>query len=468
MTFLAAACSQDDLLDDYEQKEKIAAVEEIVPPPDVTIMKNPYTIANMQAAYSKVLSEMKRGTITGKKWSFTAKGNDTVIIPNYLYLRFDPNSLEQELTLKEKSNILVLDYPFEYESWEDYHKVVPAQEGKISSYWASLPIDQKLPPSIPVKILEKMYIPDKDPAYISTKGTGKPTARGMVDDKFDFMNHVIEEAFVATDNEDLIPPVENTKGASCQTCLLGINLRGEWRPAGNLKIWDDMFGTTQRTRKIFVRYEEYDCGGVNPQQAVNANNLNAQTAAAPVGKCQRPIYRYETYPEAGSYIPFEGVNVLVRNTWTLDSDITDNKGDFSFKELRAKVKYVIQWDRSEFSIKDKDGLTQAEDAGPKLYREPWNKEIRGGREQYRGHIFQAALDFYYHDIGGLTRPPENGFFKTQLKIAAAETDEKDSFHAPAIPALTTSIFFLSGGGLPRIWVRSYGKNSESVYGITIH
>jgi hypothetical protein len=145
----------------------------------------------------------------------------------------------------------------------------------------------------------------------------------------------------------------------------------------------------------------------------------------------------------------------------LDRAIADAQGNFRHKEVGAKVRYVIKWDRYQFSIRDHSGLFQAEDSGPKLYKQPWNLKISGGRMKYRGQIFQAAMHFYYHDIGGLTRPPTNGFWKTQIKIAAVETNEGPSSTKMQAGHGTFGI-------VPHIKIKRYGLSSEKIYGTTIH
>jgi len=396
------SCSKEDIQIN-EITQEVVEEEPSLEIVDSKLMQNPYSISNMRAAYAKVVSEMNKGAITTGKGGFTSKEVDTALVPNYLYVRFDPKNDVEEDRLMTFQDILVIDYPFEYDNSEHYRSVVPATPGKTNSYWASVPVGQNFPPDVAMTILEEMYIPEKDPDYDINNGSGKLTSKDAIDDKIDFMNHVVNAAFEATGNEELIPPVAE-KGESCETCFLGINFRDKWRPSGRLMINDNTLGT----------------------------------------------------------IPMVGVNVLVRDTWTLDSQITGADGRFTFKELRAKVKYIIQWDRYEFSIRDNSGLTQAEDvSNDKLYKEAWNKTITGGREKYRGEIFQAAYHYYYQNIGGLTRPPTNGFLKTQIKIAAVEKNEGPSSTKMAVGSDTFGV-------VPHIKIKQYGLTSDRVYGTTIH
>lgn len=401
--FLVCSCSDEDLEPDTVVQE-IVEDEVSLEVNESDLMQNPYAISNMREAFSKVISEMNKESSTTNKGGFTSKEIDTVLTPNYIYVRFDPKNDIEEGRLMAYQDIVTIDYPFEYDNSEHYRREVPATVGKTNSYWASVPIDQKFPSNIAMTVLEEMYIPEKDPDYDGNDTSGKLTSRDRIDDKIDFMNHVVNTAFESTGNEDLIPPVAD-KSSSCETCFLGINFRDKWRPSGSLMIYDNTL----------------------------ARN-----------------------------IPMVGVNVLVRDTWTLDSQITGADGKFTFKELRAKVKYIIQWDRYEFSIRDNSGLTQAEDvSADKLYKEAWNKTITGGREKYRGEIFQAAYHYYYQNIGGLTKPPSNGFLKTQIKIAAVEKNEGPSSTKMAVGSDTFGV-------VPHIKIKQYGLTSERVYGTTIH
>lgn len=313
-----------------------------------------------------------------------------------------------------------------------------------------------MPNGISYVMLQEMYIPEKDPNYNGNNiANGVQTRKGRISDEIDFMNHVLEEAYAATDNSDLLPQKdEDEQSGDCETCFLGINLRALWTPKGKLEIWDDNILVPASTKQVryIVRYETYVC---------NKNLDIAQKAVADT--CTRPVYGYRTESvgsKVGGYMPLEGANVLVRDTWTLDSDITDSSGDFSFKRLRAKVRYIIQWDRYEFSIRDNTGLFQAEDKSEKMYDESWNHKIEGGREEYRGKIFQAAMQYYYGNIGNLTRPPSNGTWKTQIKIGAFENNDKDS------SALMWGK--ITRGVIPSVAIRAYGVDSEETYGTTIH
>lgn len=443
------------------------------------LLENPYEIHTFRRAYQKVLDSLEYGNYkTGKGYAnLKNKKKDTSDIrPNYLYIKFSPESDAQENRLREHNKIICLDYPFEYEDGERYHEENPLEEGERLSYYTSLPIDAKYPKNIPFAILQEMYLPEEDETLNNTKTPGKNTLRGFVDDDVDFMNHVIEQAYADTQNKDLLPePPLDKKG--CETCLLGINLRDKWQPSGNVQIFDDNMGTSNYTEQECQTSYIYDYSScdINMKNMGTAKEMLQEQPSCPQ-IIETRTCKNVTKTRDGSYVPIDGANILIRDTWTLDRAIADAQGNFKHKEVRAKVRYMIKWDRFEFSIRDHSGLTLAEDQGPKLYKQPWNLRITGGRMKYRGQIFQAAMHFYYHDIGGLTRPPTNGFWKKQMKITAKEIRDK-SFHAPEQGTGGAVLGFFTGGPIgavvgraltSTIRIAAYGRPSEVVYGTTIH
>jgi hypothetical protein len=391
IVFLNSCIKEDEFLE-----EMISTTDNSTLVQESKMLVNPYEIWNMRTAYQKILDKVKDSSVANtSKGLFTLKGKKKEDIePNYIYVRFDPKNEKQETRLKDKKRRLVIDYPFEYENSQDYHKTITLAEGQIPSYWASVPVEIKLPGNIPYTILQEMYTPEKDPKYNGDADTtGKQTEKGKVTDEIDLMNHVLEEAYAATGNADLLPTPENIEdGGGCKTCFLGINLRALWRPSGRLEIWDDNI-LAQQTRRVFSHYEYYDCpGSGDPIGDQNGNMIPIDFGAT---QCQRAVYRTENVgsPTISGYMPLAGANVLVRDTWTLDSDITDNNGNFSFKRLRAKVKYIIQWDRQEFSIRDNTGIFQAEDLAPNCMTNLGIIKFEAGERNIEGRFFRLRLSF---------------------------------------------------------------------------
>jgi hypothetical protein len=70
-------------------------------------------------------------------------------------------------------------------------------------------------------------------------------------------------------------------------------------------------------------------------------------------------------------------------------------------------------------------LSSAKYSGPKR-KGDWNLSIKGGTQEFYATIFRAAHHYYYKNIKGLRRPPQNSFWKTQLKIRAYNENNNDA------------------------------------------
>lgn len=117
-------------------------------------------------------------------------------------------------------------------------------------------------------------------------------------------------------------------------------------------------------------------------------------------------------------IPLEGAKILMRQWFTVDSGITGANGYFQTGTVRGHARYILQWERHQYSIRSGSG-GQAELRGPNLKNQDWNHTITNGtHDEYYGHIHRAAHHYYYKDIQQLNRPHQNGFWRPQMKIAA--------------------------------------------------
>jgi hypothetical protein len=139
------------------------------------------------------------------------------------------------------------------------------------------------------------------------------------------------------------------------------------------------------------------------------------------GKRWRPKGTIRIWDDHYKNIPLEGAKILMRQWFTIDSGITDGNGYFQTGTVRGHARYIIQWERYQYSIRSGSG-GQAELRGPNLKNQDWNHTIEGyntqSKDEYYGHIHRAAHHYYYKDIQGLNRPHQNGFWRPQMKIAA--------------------------------------------------
>lgn len=166
-------------------------------------------------------------------------------------------------------------------------------------------------------------------------------------------------------------------------------------------------------------------------------------------------------------VPVTGAQVLMRQWFTVAQGITDGNGNFSTSPVRGKAKYVIQWERYNYSIR-RGSIFQAEMKGPNVKNQSWHPIIDGGDDEYHALIHQAAHDYYYGHRFGLTSPPMNNHFYSfghqhQMKIAARQS-------APlGIPSSYSHIRSeITFGILAQIHIKVFERKSDYVYGTTIH
>jgi hypothetical protein len=257
--------------------------------------------------------------------------------------------------------------------------------------------------------------------------------------------------------------------------FLGISFRSKWTPRGNIQLWDDLVGVTVNTTRVFLRYEYFDCpnntyiSDTVTYDSYNGDDENYGAGQSDLQKsiidiepiegvqrCRRAIYENRVIGSTrGGYVPLVGAQVLIRDFFTLGNAITDSNGNFVFSRKRPAVRYHIQWERRNYSIRD-NGV-QAMLRGPKMRQRDWVVRINGGEDQYHADIHRGAHMYYYENLPGLSGPPTNGFLRAQMKIAAIET-RGASNHVPFRRFFTGS----------QIRMKVFGRDQDQVIGVTIH
>lgn len=128
----------------------------------------------------------------------------------------------------------------------------------------------------------------------------------------------------------------------------------------------------------------------------------------------------------------------------------------------------MQWERYHYSIRS-GWLGQAETRGPKVKKQDWNYNIKGGTAEYYEHIHRAAHNYFYGNIDGLRRPPENGFLKNQIKIAVYDSYDPDGsgrndHYARLLNWLTSVTGILQAW--PTITLRLYNRSPNQIFATT--
>lgn len=105
-------------------------------------------------------------------------------------------------------------------------------------------------------------------------------------------------------------------------------------------------------------------------------------------------------------------------------------------------------------------MSSAKYRGPRSNSD-WNLNIRGGTQEYYATIFRAAHHYYYENIKGLRRPPQNYSWHIQMKINAKYETNNDINGSHCKDCRWFGIF-------SRIKIYNPENSSSSIYATTIH
>lgn len=160
-------------------------------------------------------------------------------------------------------------------------------------------------------------------------------------------------------------------------------------------------------------------------------------------------------------IGIKGLKVRARRWFTTHIGFTNVDGKFSCDgRFRGSARYKLDWERHHFALRS-GGFSSAEKTGPRGRKKYWNWHITSGVHKYYATIFRAAYHYYYQDIQELRRPPQNSFWRTQMRIGAftQTNDGKLGTHS--------NIWRAFGLSTP-IKIYAYANSSKQVYATTIH
>lgn len=418
-------------------------------------LENPYTTLNMKMALDTIKAKVTRGEykLASSQAQYRKSSNlvdQFNVTTSHRYIKFTPQSEEEIALLKQDSTLILADYPLDYEFDDDFYTNRPElPEGQMPEYFASVPSGKTLP-NVSHEVLAQLYIPEEDDYFNAAVAT-PVTKKTVIGNEEDLLHHLLYEAYALVNKEQELLD-EDGEYEDPITGAKWWFFGRRWRPSGTLKVWDDIGGTTPGGFNCYegiVGYEYLDC---------------ASDTFVSIYDCTVPIYGTICEPldpvAGGGFVPLKGAQVLMRQWFTVDQGITDDDGNFSTGTVRGKARYVIQWERYQYSIRN-GSIFQAETRGPKVKNADWNHNIVGGDDEYHAMIHTAALEYYYKDrFGTMTPPTSNGIL--QMKIAASEEYNDDaSSHSPWRYLGTYTI-------LPQIVIKKWGDPSDEVYGTTIH
>jgi hypothetical protein len=126
----------------------------------------------------------------------------------------------------------------------------------------------------------------------------------------------------------------------------------------------------------------------------------------------------------GNWRGVEGVEVKATRWFTTHKGITNINGFYSCNgTFERQADYRLDWERYDFGIRE--GWLDGANILRHDLKGDWNLDINDGAKTFHARIFMAAYHYYYKEIQGLRRPPDNGILKTQMHIRAyneANTD----------------------------------------------
>ncbi|MFN8438893.1 MAG: hypothetical protein U0V72_14890 [Cytophagales bacterium] len=239
----------------------------------------------------------------------------------------------------------------------------------------------------------------------------------------------------------------------------------EYEVLENLYIPDenrDGAGTTLRKAS-----DESVTALVDEALRITGNLEPAPSNARVTASSWRPAGRVRVWDDVtNKWRGVEGVIVKARRWFTTHQGMVDGNGNYSCDgTFKRDANYSLDWERYDFALRE-GWLDGANINGPKKEGN-WDNDFQGtgDKNAFHAKVFMAAYRYYYQDIKGLRRPPQNGFWKTQLRIRCHNESDPDAngFHSPVRR-------FLGLGSAIHIYNQqiSYGASMRDVYATTIH
>ena len=176
----------------------------------------------------------------------------------------------------------------------------------------------------------------------------------------------------------------------------------------------------------------------------------------------RPAGRISYYDDVlGKTIGLEGIKVKARRWFTTHTGFVNAEGYYSCDgRFKRPANYSFGLDRYEFQVNG-DGVRVFYD-GPKR-KGNWDYHFarsKSQREFFGATVFRAAYHYYYKDIKGLRRPPQNSFWRTKMKLKAIYQNNSDNGN------FNSARRFLGLGSAIKIWNPT--KSTDEIYATVIH
>lgn len=149
-------------------------------------LENPYSLENMRKAYESL---EKKGLLKTDGNSRQNLPPPNPILPNYLYVKFDPKNPTEEAKLKRDSTRVLFDYPLDYEFTDEELDSRPElPEGNVPEYYAAILINSEEAGEAQYQLIEELYIPEDDDYFDEPRNPLKSYInKDKIEDKQDFL-----------------------------------------------------------------------------------------------------------------------------------------------------------------------------------------------------------------------------------------------------------------------------------------
>ncbi|SFH34768.1 hypothetical protein [Pedobacter insulae] len=401
-----------------------------LPPPinlnsqkQATNPKNPYTVINMRKAFAKLLigdvqliRNDKASFVKGKVMftegkqalginkQLNTEQSETItqngITATHYYIKFIPRDEADYNKLKVDSNLVIYPFPLDNEiaTYSGSYRDPEVAPGVPTYQYAAVPIAYVLP-DVPYIKLEDLYLPNEQDknSLVTVNGTGGSSYTVTV-------QQLVQQALC--DGEGPIdPPVVSVTKANNE------NLNSS--------------SQSLNSNRNIVQSSSYKLPVISLLPPPDEDPCDGSSSGGPYppddefrnGENWRPNGRITLYDDVKKQtIGVEGIKVRARRWFTTYTGITDAAGYYAVDGWYTRpANYWLDFERYDFSVNDHHGGPR-EISGPKI-EAAWNVDFTG-YDKFCGEIFRAAHHYYYRDIQGLRRPPQNSFWETQVKLAA--------------------------------------------------
>lgn len=338
---------------------------------------NPFSFESM----SDALDEIKDTNLSSVANSLNLQLSG----PTSLYVRFTPQTEDQYQALESEFGVEIFSEPLDADFLDESYTEPPLPHVDASHYYTTVDIGYQFTNGVPYEILYEAYLPLEDEALVNQFLQDREQNNLFEDD--DYTDYPCELLTFANDLE-----------------------------------------STSLINNGFPQYvDDYSC---NPGPGNTGGNEGGSGNTGTTNSY--PSTRYGRITVDDDYlgtIPLEGVKVTTSRFLSTKVAYTDVNGYYRkhSNHIDKKCRYWIKFERYDFLIRRK-GWRMAKIKGPKQ-KSLWNHHIAIDTEHnYWATVFRAAYHYYHKNVMGLRRPPQNSFFKRQLKIKVYWGDDEGSTH----------------------------------------